>query len=213
MLKHIFFYIFLFISIYSLNAQTVYNDGLIQYSISVVEGSNTASLQYLKGATLKFYIRGMQTRSELNTTLGSTTTILDQQTGGAVVLSDYGDQKIMVRMNSEQYKQTNKKYLNPLVEIQKDQKSIKGYDCKLAKVKFLDGNTISVYYTPDLKFLNSYYGIPVQVDGFPLEYEAKIGNINVLYRAEKISTDPVSASLFNIPNTGYREMKFEEMPK
>jgi hypothetical protein len=28
-----------------------------------------------------------------------------------------------------------------------------------------------------------------------------------------VNTNPVAAGMFDVPTTGYREMKFEEMPK
>jgi hypothetical protein len=64
-----------------------------------------------------------------------------------------------------------------------------------------------------LNFHNNYFGLPVELKGFPLEYESEIGGVKVLYKAQSVNTGPVTAVLFDLPTSGYREMKFEDMPK
>jgi hypothetical protein len=193
-------------------SQKVYNDGTVEYSVSLV-GSNATMNEYFKNATMKLYLRGMQTRSDLKTAMGNTVTIHDNNSGSAVMLNDYGGQKILVRMNSEQYKKMNKKYENPSLENTTVTKIINGYKCVLTKIKFPDGNIMSVFISSDLKFHNSYFGIPVKLSGIPLEYESEIGGLKVVYKAVSVNTNPVAAGMFDVPTTGYREMKFEEMPK
>lgn len=215
-MKYIPIILLLFILLQStkaLHAQPVYNDGFVQYSVNIADAAKPEYVQYFKDAVMKIYIRGMHTRTELSTALGNTITLFDKQTGAAVVLNEYGDQKMLIRMTNEQFKQSNAKYLNPVIEINTQEKQIHGYQCKHAKVIFEDGSFFSIYFSPNLKFNNTYYGIPVELDGFPLEYESKIGDMKVVYKAEKISTDPVSSNMFDIPESGYREMKYEEMPK
>ena len=212
-ISFIFFKLILLQSDKVLLAQAVYNDGYVQYSVNIAEASNPEYVKYFKDAVMKIYIRGMHTRTELRTALGNTITIFDKQTGAAIVLNEYGDQKILIRMTAEQFNQSNSKYLNPVIEQSAEEKKINGYLCKHAKVKFADGSIFSIYFSPDLEFNNTYYGIPVELEGFPLEYESKIGNMKVVYKAEKISLDPVSINLFQVPEAGYREMKYEENPR
>jgi GLPGLI family protein len=213
MIKKKCLFIWLLFVVFKMNAQAVYNDGLVSYDVTIAGSDNPTYLAYFKDASMKLYLRGMKARSELKTALGSTTTIHDKQTGNAVILNEYGDQKIMVKMNAAQYKQVNKKYENPEVEYLNETKIINGYKCSLVKVKFSGGNTFSVFYAPELNFQNNYFGLPVELKGFPLEYEAEIGGVKVLYKANTISTGAVQAALFDLPTSGYREMKFEEMPK
>jgi GLPGLI family protein len=194
-------------------AQPVYNDGMIEYSVSVAGNKNAGYAAYLQDASMQLYIRGMHTRSELKTGLGTTITILDQQVGSAVILNEYGGQKIMLNLKPEEYKKANSKYDNPSIEYIDSTKTINGYKCMLAKVKFSDGRVFSIYYTVELKFHCRHFDIPVEIKGLPLEYEAEIGGSKVIYQARQISTSPVSAGLFDIPKSGYREMKFDEMPK
>ena len=193
-------------------SQKIFNDGTVEYSISVA-GSGSAMNDYFKDATMKLYLRGMQSRSDLKTAMGNTTTIYDNQSGNAVMLNEYGGQKILVRMNAEQYKQINKKYENPSIEQTSDAKVINGYKCVLTKIVFSDGKIFSIYNSTELNFHNNYYGIPVKLNGFPLEYESEIGGIRVVYKAKSVDTNPVAAGIFDIPQAGYREMNFDEMPK
>jgi hypothetical protein len=204
-----FFFTFLVLNAFS---QPVYNDGAIEYSVSVV-GSDLNTNEYFKNIIMKFYLRGTQTRSELYTSIGNTVTIHDNQTGSAVLLNDYGSQKIMVRMNADQYKQANKIYENPIIETTTDVKIISGYKCVLNIVKFSDGKVFNIYTSSDLRFQNNYYGIPVKLNGFPLEYESEIGGVRVVYKATSVNTNPLPAGIFDTPTSGYREMKFEEMKK
>lgn len=213
MIKYILLSGILSLFFISIQAQPVFNDGQILYSINIVGSDNPTYVSYFKDATMKLYIRGMQTRTELKTALGNTITIYDKQTGNAVILNEYGDQKMMVKMNKEQFKLANKKYENPSIEYLSETKMIHGYKCSLTRVKFSNGNVFSVYYSVDLNFHNNYFGLPVELKGFPLEYESEIGGVKVLYKAQSVSTGPVTAALFDLPTSGYREMKFEEMPK
>ena len=95
------------------NAQT-YNDGTIEYDVFLIGNKDSLSAQFLKNAYMVLYIRGHQSRSELHTSLGSTTTIYDEKNGNAIILNEYGGQRIMVRLSSDQYQSIHKKYRNEI---------------------------------------------------------------------------------------------------
>ncbi|MBU6157879.1 MAG: DUF4412 domain-containing protein [Bacteroidetes bacterium] len=208
-------FLFIILSFKPLAAQKVYNDGMIQYRIIISgEEGQSSVAPYFKDATMNYYLKGNHSRMEIKTSFGNTITIADQKTGESVILNEYGNQKMLIRLNAEQSIEANKKNQNPAIEYTTATKSIAGYLCKHAIIRFENGTTFSVYYTPDLKFQNTNYGIPTkEINGFPLEYEAEINKLKVTYQAVKISMDPVNTDLFEVPTSGYREMKYDELPK
>jgi GLPGLI family protein len=197
-------------------AQKVYNEGTITYNVVVSTGSSQAkAADLLDGATQKVFIKGQMTRSELKSILGTGITLRDTKSGTGVTINEYGDDKVLIRMNKAEYDDANKKYVGIKFELKDETKTILGYNCKLAIATLNDGkSTFRVYYTTDLVFQNKDYGPQFNgLPGFPLEYEAEIGTMRVTYKADKISFDPITAALFDLPKTGYREMTYEEVKK
>jgi GLPGLI family protein len=205
----------LVISASQLNAQQAYNEGSVSYNIAVNTGNNEAkAADLLDGATQKIWFKGVNTRTELTSILGKTVTLHDSRVGNAVVMNDYGDQRILIRMTKENYEDRNSRYAGVQFELLADTKKILGYNCKLAIAKMKDGSTFRVYYTTELAFQNKDYGVQFKnLPGFPLEYESELGRMKVTYIADKISFDPVAAVLYDVPKTGYREMTYDEVKK
>ncbi|HMO33164.1 MAG TPA: hypothetical protein PKE63_01460 [Lacibacter sp.] len=196
-------------------AQKVYNEGTVTYNVVVSTGNTeTRAADLLDGARMRMLIKGNQTRTEVTSILGTTVTLQDGRSGAAVVLNEYGDQKIMILMNREEFEDRNKKFAGIQVELLNETKTILGYTCKLAVATLTDGTRFKVYYAPDLQFQHKNYGAQFQaIPGFPLEYESELGKMKVTYLADKISFDPVAAAQFDVPKTGYRRMTYEEVKK
>lgn len=209
------FLVSVFAFVNAVTAQKSYNDGIVTYNIVVSTGSKeTKAADLMDGAVQKVIFKGTQTRTELKSILGTTVTLHDTRSGAAVILNDYGDQKILIRLAKADYEDRNKKYAGMKFELKNDTKKILGYTCNLAVATLKDGSTFKVYYTTDLVFQNKDYGMQFQsLPGFPLEYESELGSLKVTYVADKISFEPVTAALFDIPKTGYREMSYEEVKK
>ncbi|HEY0751279.1 MAG TPA: hypothetical protein VGD26_08990, partial [Chitinophagaceae bacterium] len=90
-------------------------------------------------------------------------------------------------------------------------KNILGYKTKKAIGKLSDGTNFTVWYTTDLvpenkDFQNANKNLP----GLAMEYESNVGNFKVTYTVSKISFNPVPASKFDLPKTGYRVMTYDE---
>lgn len=196
-----------------LNAQQVYGEGMVTYNIVVNTGNNeTKAADLLDGATQKIFFKGVNTRTELSSILGKTITLHDSRLGNAVVMNEYGEQKILIRMTKGDYEDRNSKYAGIQFEYLPETKKIMGYNCKLAIAKLKDGSTFRVYYTPELVFQNKDYGAQFKnLPGFPLEYESELGKMKVTCIADKVSFDPVPAALFDTPKAGYREMTYDEV--
>lgn len=191
-------------------SQITYHDGMVQYDI-ITNGGKTAD--FLKNATFTIYLRGTQTKSELITPLGKTITYFDEKTGQAVQLNEYGNQRLMIKMNEAEYRKLNPLKESSRIEKLPDRKNIAGFSCLRVNVIFMDGKSVVVYYSPELIFQTSFNAIPVKLPGFPLEYESEIGGEKIIYRAKLVNTNAVPASQFDIHADDYKEINYSELKK
>jgi GLPGLI family protein len=117
-------------------------------------------------------------------------------------------------MNPDNWAERNKMYEGIEFKNTGETKIIAGYNCVRATGQTAGGATVSVYYTRELIPENKQYDpIFTTLDGLPLEYELTNGNVKISYRFAKMSLNPVPASKFDIPSSGYREMNYEESKK
>ena len=193
-------------------AQKTLSEGLIQYDVSVQTGSNEPKLaDMFDGAKATLYLKGTQSRTELSSALGTTSTIYDHKTGIGVVLRDFGAQKLLIKLNRSNWADKNKKYDGIVFKQTGDTKNIAGYKCEKAIATLKDGTTFTVFFTREVVAENDQYDAQFKsLPGIPLEYESIVGNLKVKYSASKISFDPVPVVKFEIPKSGFREMTYEE---
>ena len=182
------------------------------YDASISTGSKEPKLaDAFDGATTTVYIKGSLSRSEMVSALASFTTIHDSRSGSAVILQEVSGQKLLIRMNAENWKDKNKRYEGVTFTNTSERKTIAGYDCIKAIAKMKDGSTFVVFYTTELIPENQEYSYQFKsLNGLPLEYELTQGNLKINYTLSKISLNPVPVSKFDIPKSGYREMTYEE---
>ena len=207
--KYFSFFGFLFYFSNSFS-QITYHDGAVQYEI-ITNGGKSAEL--LKNATFNIYIRGTQSKTELITPFGKTITYFDEKSGQAIQLNDYGNQRLMVKMNENEYRELNRRNDSVRIEKMPDKKNIAGFNCQRMNMVFKDGQSMMVYYSTDLIFQSSFNGISLKLPGFPLEYESDMGGVKVTYRAKQVSTRTVPASQFDINTDDYKEINYKEMRK
>jgi GLPGLI family protein len=176
--------------------QKKFSEGSINYDIVINTGTEKPqAADFLDGATSTVYIKGNKSRTEMISSLGTQATVIDGNS--VVVLKEYGDQKYLIQLTPSEWKDANKKYAGVIFTTSNEVKTILGYNCKKAIGKLNDGNTFTVWYTPDLP-------------GLAMQYETSMGNMNVIYTVSKISFAPVPASKFDLPKTGYRVMTYAE---
>lgn len=209
---HILFFLF---SYFNVTAQKTISEGTLVYTMSIQTSSKTPTMaDMLDGATTSVYIKGSQSRSEMVSGLGSDVTIYDSKTGSGVILKDYSGQKLMITLNKEDWEKKNSKYEGITFEPTNEELNIAGYNCKKAIAKLKDGSSFIVYYTPELEFANKDYEYQFKdLPGLPLQYEWQSGNKRFKYTLSKINFDPVPASKFDVPKSGYRVMTYAEAKK
>jgi GLPGLI family protein len=196
-------------------AQKKVSELTLVYDASVTTGNAEPKMaDAFDGATTTIYLKGNMSRSEMVSALFSSTTIHDSKTGNAVVLREVSGQKLLIRMTAENWQQKNQRYKGITFTNTDETKVIAGYKCIKAEAKMNDGASFIVYYTPDLVPENKEYDYHFkELNGLPLEYELTQRNLKIRYTVSRISMNPVPASKFDIPTSGYRELSYEDSKK
>jgi GLPGLI family protein len=160
------------------------------------------------------YIKGNKSRSEMTSSFFSSTTLFDVNTGFGVILREVNGQKLLIRMNPDNWTERNRMYDGIVYRNANETREIAGYKCLKAVGQTRFGATITVWYTREIIPENRQYD-PIfrNLDGLPLEYELTNGNVRIRYRISRINLNPVPVSKFDVPSSGYREMNYEDSKK
>jgi GLPGLI family protein len=200
------------ISSSQLMAQRRLTEATITYDIVINTSNSTPqAADLLDGATSVIYLKGSSSRSEMTSSLGTQATLIDGKSGNVTVLKDYGEQKYMIQMTPDNWKQSNKKYEGISFTYLNEYKTIAGYNCQKAIGKLSDSSTFNVYFTKELLPVNKdFQYLNKNLPGLALQYEASLGKMMVTYTVSSINFNPVSQVKFDLPKSGYRVMTYEE---
>ncbi|MBC8034326.1 MAG: hypothetical protein H7Y03_09280 [Chitinophagaceae bacterium] len=216
-MKNIYLLLVLFLSFIAspITAQKKVSEISLVYDVVVTNDSPQPKLaDAFDGASASVYIKGPMSRSEMVSALASFTTIHDARNSTSVLLQEVSGQKLLIRMSPENWKEKNKRYEGITFTDTKETKVIAGYKCKKAIASMKDGTTFTVYYTDEIIPDNPEYNYQFRnLKGLPLEYERSMKNLKMKYTVSKIDINPVPVSKFDIPQSGYREMTYEESRK
>lgn len=202
------------LSLFSLQskAQKKLTEATISYDIVVnTNNSKPQAADLLDGARSVIYLKGNSSRSEMISSLGTQATVIDGKTGNVTVIKDYGEQKYMIKMTPENWKESNKKYEGITFTYLNEFKIIAGYNCQKAIGRLIDSSVFTVYFTKDLMPMNrDFEYLNRNLPGLAMQYEASQGNRIVTYTVSSINFNPVSQIRFDLPKAGYRLMTYEE---
>ncbi len=200
------------LAVTELNAQRRLTEATISYDIVInTSDKEPKAVDLLDGATSVIYLKGNSSRSEMISSLGVQSTIIDGKTGHVTVLKDYGDQKYMIKMTPDNWKASNKKYEGISFTYTDEYKTIAGYKCQKAIGRMADSSSFTVYFTKDLVPVNKdFQYINKSLPGLAMQYEATLGNMIVTYTVATINFNPVQQAKFDLPKSGYRVMTYEE---
>jgi GLPGLI family protein len=198
----------------TLNAQAPrkLTEATISYDI-VINTTNTKpeAADLLDGATSVIYLKGNSSRSEMVSSLGTQATIIDGKTGNVAILKEYGEQRYMIQMTPENWRQSNKKYEGVTFTYKDEYKTIANYKSQKAIGTLADGTSFTVYFTRDLLPVNKdFQYLNKNLPGLAMQYEATMGKMMVTYTVSTINLNPVPQAKLDIPKTGYRVMTYEE---
>ena len=196
-------------------AQKKVSELTLVYDTEITTGSKDPKLaDAFDGATTTICIKGTLSRADMVSALFTSATIHDAKTGTAVVLREVSGQKLLIKLTAEDWKDKNKRYEGIKFADTDETKVIAGYTCTKAIAILPDGSTFTVYYTKDILPENREYEYQFRtLPGLPLEYEMNQGKLKIKYTVSQINLNPVPASKFDIPKSGYREMTYEESKK
>jgi len=196
-------------------AQKAITEATISYDIVISNSNpNPQIADLLDGATSVVYLKGPSSRSEMISSLGTQSTIIDGKSGNVTVLKDYGEQKYMITMTPANWKESNKKYEGVNFGFIDEYKTIAGYKCQKATGKLADGTTFTVFFTRDLIPQNKdFQYLNKNLPRLALQYEASFGKLLVTYTVSNINFNPVPVAKFDLPKAGYRVMTYDESRK
>ncbi len=163
----------------------------------------------LKAGVKTVYIKGFNSRSDLISPSFSQTTFFDKTKGTAVILRVLGNNKFITRLDNAGWAQLNSRFDTSVLTLLAETKTILGYECKKAVLQLKDGHAFALYYAPAIipsvkEFEYQFKNVP----GWVLAYQTQDANgKKVYYTAVKINMNPVPASKFDVPTSGYRELK------
>lgn len=198
------FILFYFPGILIAQNPVVVGDCTVTYTIT---GGNASTNKNLAGAVKTFYLKGKLSRVDLSSPGFSQSIIYDNKTGTAVVLKEVGSEKYKSTYDAEQWKNENKAFDGLKLTVANERKTILGYECRKVIAVLKDGNSYSMYCATAI--IPSSTENPYQfkdVPGFVLEYETSSGTTasKITFTATMINFNPVPASKFEIPSSGYR---------
>ena len=190
---YIFTAIILFSAFIQLEAQTQrrLTEATISYDI-VINTSNAKPqpADLLDGATSIIYLKSNSSRSEMISSLGTQSTIIDAKAGNITILKDYGEQKYMIKMTPENWKESNKKYDGIIFTYTNEFKTIAGYNCQKAIGRLADSTSFTVYFTKELIPVNKdFQYLNKNLPGLAMQYEASLGKMMVTYTVSNIYFD------------------------
>ncbi len=182
--------------------QRVVAECTVDYSISI--GGENADVA--KASSKTVYIKGVHSRVDWVSTAFTQTVLYDKAEGNAVILREIGNNKLMTKLDNAAWKNQNKQFDGSSITLDTATKIILGYECKKAILTLKSGTVVNLFYAvniiPSVKeFEYQFKDVP----GFVLEYESvESDGKKVKYTATKINLNPVVASKFEVPTSGYR---------
>lgn len=200
-------FILFFLTEVSYAQQRVVAECTVTYQISLEENNLSKEVQNaLQQSSKTVYIKGNDSRVDLNSPSLLQSVIYDKTNGSAVILREFGNNKFMTRMSSKEWRQANKQFDGMTIHFVNETKTILGYECKKAVLNLKDSSVFNIYYATAIapsvrEFEFQFRDVP----GFVLEFDVKEqGASLVRYKATKINLSPVQASKYDIPTSGYR---------
>jgi GLPGLI family protein len=198
---------FLSMAFYSQAQQRVVAECTVTYQISMEDADQNKDVQNaLHQSSKTVYIKGNDSRVDLNSPSLLQSVIYDKANGSAVILREFGNNKFMTSLSSKEWKEANKQFEGMTIHLTNETKAILGYDCKKAVLNLKDSSVFNIYYAiaiiPSVReFEYQFKDVP----GFVLEFDVKERSASVVrYKATKINLSPVPASKYDIPTSGYR---------
>jgi GLPGLI family protein len=193
----------------AVSAQKTISEGTLTYDISIRNTSEKNAAG--STASLVVYLKGLYSRTDMISNLGSEKTILDSKNGTAAILKEYSGQKLMITLTKNNWTEKNKKAAGLSFVEQAEKMQILNYQCSKAVARLTDGTTLTVYYTKELLLQNKEYDpLFKNLAGVPLQYQVETGKLTLTYTINKIDQAIVPQNKFELPKAGYRVITYDD---
>jgi len=192
-------------------AQQYINDATLNYLVSVKSGAHA---EQSKSYQYSLYVKGGLSRTDFKSSLGTESTIFDNKQQQGAILKEYSNQKLIIKMNGENWIDKNKLFSQLKFNIDETEKKVSGFSCKKATVTLPNGENLVVYYAADFVMNNTNCNncFPT-LSGLIVKFERNTLNASFEYNLQSINYDIVSSAVFELPKTGYRTLTYEEALK
>jgi GLPGLI family protein len=188
--------------------QRVVAECTIEYKALFDSSANKEEASALQNSSKIVYIKGNNARVDLISTQFVQSVIYDKTNNLVAVLREFGTNKVLTKLSKNEWQEKNKKYEGYALQNTNEVKNILGYNCTKAYLQTKEGNQILIYYTTSIiPSVKDYEYQFKDVPGFVLAYEISEADKKIFYTATKLNLNPVLASRFTIPNTGYRVLQ------
>ncbi len=185
-------------------AQRTFNEGVINYDISIDPPANQEGLLQYKGS-YDIIVKGSKVKETLILENGYTMTLLYNYADSTVYsLKKLGNKQYAIQLDLKNMQNRRKKYEGYTLKDLKGTKEIAGTTVNEAIVTYKNGNTSTIAYSKDWSPGNIVF------DNYPgIEYVLfSFKNFNddgtaIRFSAKNISAEPVENSVFRIPS-GYK---------
>lgn len=150
-------------------------------------------------------VSGKKVRTDYSSARISQSTIRDNASNATVILRENEGSKFMRRLNGEEWKKENQRFDGIIFQSAAETKKILNYDCKKIVAHLKDGSVLTAYYTSSVSVIATENNFEFdKVPGLVLEYELQNAERTIRFTAKALDFDPVPASKFDIPISGYR---------
>lgn len=196
----------------TVNAQQQVPEATLVYSITV-NGADENMSKAFAGATYTVYLKGTESRTEMNSNLGTEISIYSGRLAKAAILKEYSGQKLMITLTKQNWLEKNKTFHDLIFNPGNGSEKIGQYDVIPAETT-LDSKPFKVYFSKMALLPNtSYNNAFSNIKGIPVKFELGSKNMSFTYTLTSVSFDVIPSSKFEFPKAGYRVMSYEENQK
>jgi GLPGLI family protein len=214
MIKYIYFLAFLCFSFVKIEAQKIINEATLTYKVDIKNSSSNQSTQSANSNQNIIYIKGFSSRSDLITSMGSESAVYDGKKETGFITKSYSGQKLLINLTKADWMTQNATFQQLKFNVTSETKNISGYVCNKAISKLASGETIIVYYEPNIILSNQDYALAFpELKGLPIVIERESKGNKFTYTLAEINYDNVASNLFEMSQKNYRVMNYEDAKK
>ena len=214
MIRYIYFLAFLLTSIGKIEAQKIINDATLTYKVEIKNSAINQPVQNSNANQYVIYIKGLSSRSDLITSMGSESAVYDSKKSSGYIAKSYSGQKLLINLTKAEWFTQNAIFQQLKFNVTSETKNISGYECKKAISKLATGETIIVYFEPNIELSNQDYILAFpKLKGLPIVIERESKGSTFTYTLADIIYDNLASNLFEISQKNYRVMNYEDAKK